>query len=172
MTFFADELLSRFNKLVKQKGGSIDAADVENTIRKYSDDVEAKLTESDEEESRIIEQANSDLDSVVEDTEGAVNKIIDAAEEIGKIVKAVGDKDIIKNIMGEANNIIEACHFQDINGQRIKRTRITLHNIAGSSRSSKEMIIDHRMDAHLMQGPSEGGGCQSQADVDRLFDEN
>lgn len=62
-----------------------------------------------------------DLESVVEATESAANRIMEAAESIGNWVQAGGDPAQLEAVQEQVNAIFEACSFQDLTGQRIRR---------------------------------------------------
>jgi chemotaxis protein CheZ len=63
-----------------------------------------------------------ELEAVVQATESAANQIMEAAEAIGDWLR-VGARDVasIEVIASKLNSIFEACSFQDVTGQRIRR---------------------------------------------------
>lgn len=63
-----------------------------------------------------------ELEAVVQATEQAANQIMEAAEAIGtSIEQARGDPATTEAITERLNAIFEACTFQDLTGQRIRR---------------------------------------------------
>jgi chemotaxis protein CheZ len=63
-----------------------------------------------------------ELEAVVHTTEQAANQILEAAESISDSIRtAVPDRDIMADINRKIDAIFEACSFQDISGQRIRR---------------------------------------------------
>jgi chemotaxis protein CheZ len=62
-----------------------------------------------------------ELESVVEATEAAANTILEAAEAIQDWMARGRDPDVLPVIMQRVNAIFEACAFQDLTGQRIRR---------------------------------------------------
>jgi len=63
-----------------------------------------------------------ELEAVVEATEHAANQIMEAAESIGTWLEQAGeDPKAIEAITVRLNTIFEACTFQDLTGQRIRR---------------------------------------------------
>jgi chemotaxis regulatin CheY-phosphate phosphatase CheZ len=63
-----------------------------------------------------------ELEAVVLATEAAANTIMEAAEAIQDwIVGGARDADAIETLAGKVNSIFEACSFQDVTGQRIRR---------------------------------------------------
>jgi chemotaxis protein CheZ len=119
-----------------------------------------------------------ELEEVVRHTEEATNTIMDHAEALQKISSA--DAAVANHAMA----IMEACSFQDITGQRVKKVLQIIEQV--------EMRIDNlvallggdidasavetlktgkeRADEHLMAGPQLKGEGVSQADVDKLFE--
>ncbi len=63
-----------------------------------------------------------ELEAVVQATEAAANTIMEAAEAISDWIEG-GDRDpgSIQNLATRVNAIFEACSFQDVTGQRIRR---------------------------------------------------
>jgi chemotaxis protein CheZ len=63
-----------------------------------------------------------ELEAVVQATEAAANQIMEAAEAIGDWLRD-GSRDVasIEDVASKLNSIFEACTFQDVTGQRIRR---------------------------------------------------
>lgn len=117
-----------------------------------------------------------ELDAVVDMTEEAANKILDAAGRIGGYVQAEEGWEreetraqYLDMISACVEEIFLACSFQDITGQRIRKT---LENIS---------VIEHRLDealnkmgVHVDRNAQEVGealeeGAASQDDIDAMF---
>lgn len=63
-----------------------------------------------------------ELEAVVQATEAAANTIMEAAEAIQDwVASGAQDKDAVAAIAERVNSIFEACSFQDVTGQRIRR---------------------------------------------------
>jgi chemotaxis protein CheZ len=63
-----------------------------------------------------------ELEAVVQQTEAAANRIMEAAEAIGDWLRdGTRDADSMQAINQKINAIFEACSFQDVTGQRIRR---------------------------------------------------
>jgi chemotaxis protein CheZ len=63
-----------------------------------------------------------ELEAVVQATESAANKIMEAAEAIGDWLRdGKRDPDSLEAVAEKVNAIFEACTFQDVTGQRIRR---------------------------------------------------
>jgi len=120
-----------------------------------------------------ITDANKNLSEVVKETESAANSIMDAADAIQNLAGGAGEE--IKNkIMEETNKIFEACNFQDLTGQRIKKVIKTLEyvevhaqNLARIMGIKEDEVVSY--DKSLMDGPQLEGLGHKQDDVDQLF---
>ncbi len=63
-----------------------------------------------------------ELEAVVQATEAAADRILEAAEAIQDwISKGSHDPDAMAELSDKVNSIFEACSFQDLTGQRIRR---------------------------------------------------
>ena len=143
--------------------------------------------------------ANSgvELQAVIEDTEKAANRILDAADRITDTIsdgEDWGDEKIREEarekIKSDLQEIIMACTFQDLTGQRIRNTLDDLHSIETQLSSSIESLgIDVKVDQESMDkklqeaanqddidalmaddNASTNSGTSSQDDIDTLFD--
>jgi chemotaxis regulatin CheY-phosphate phosphatase CheZ len=146
----------------------------------------AALRPDDTGNNRIM-SATGELDAIVTATERATGEILNAAERIlelaGRLEKTPETKDIIADIEGQGIEILTACSFQDITGQRTTKVVNTLHYLEKRVNSMIEIwgvgelkasmipdeLQDKRPDAHLLNGPSLQG--VSQDDVDALMSE-
>ncbi|CAO3413929.1 hypothetical protein [Azospirillum doebereinerae] len=146
--------------------------------------------------SNRIEAATGELDEIVAATERATTDILNAAEKIQEITMSIprGDPDLaerIDAIEAWCIEVMTACSFQDITGQRTTKVVNTLRYIeervntmieiwgverlavggAGNGDvSSHRKSGDTRPDAHLLNGPQLGGPEVSQDAIDALFD--
>jgi chemotaxis protein CheZ len=62
-----------------------------------------------------------ELEAVVQATESAATQIMEAAEAISTWLQAGGDPATLSAVTQQVNAIFEACTFQDLTGQRIRR---------------------------------------------------
>lgn len=62
-----------------------------------------------------------ELEAAVRATESAANQITAAAEAIGGCLQMVGDPASLQVVTQHVNAIFEACTFQDLTGQRVRR---------------------------------------------------
>jgi chemotaxis protein CheZ len=69
-----------------------------------------------------------ELEAVVEATENAAGRIMDAAEAISRMIEGRSD-DERHELETNVNAIFEACSFQDLTGQRIRRAIAHLQSI-------------------------------------------
>ena len=191
MTNVSSELLS----ILKKLRDSGDIADIDNIVDQLTEVIErgdrrvydeiknmgdkiqqAKMDINESPDDSAVVEATMELDAVVKSTEVATNKILDAAENIQNLVGNCSDKELADKVSGDVCKIFEACNFQDLTGQRIKKVTATLNYIeetVGSLlRSFGDMPEkDTRKDADLMTGPQMDQNKPSQDDVDKLFDD-
>ena len=71
-----------------------------------------------------------ELEAVVQATEAAANTIMEAAEAIQDWIEGgAQDKAALKALSARVNSIFEACSFQDVTGQRIRRAIQNLQQV-------------------------------------------
>ncbi len=138
-----------------------------------------------------VKTASSELDAIVASTESATERILNANEQIEQLVREIAnfhadDQDVTERSEAIANHIIdvmEACNFQDITGQRIQKVVKTLRfieerilaliSIWGVEAFTDLPIPDQKEgmdeDTALMNGPQISGGI-TQDEIDALFD--
>jgi len=133
-----------------------------------------------------IPEAGRELDAVVEATETATNAIMEAAEEI--MAADATDPDAYKARVDEKMLLVfEACSFQDITGQRIRKVVRTLTWIEGRLAKLAEALKigengevedpeesedERRMRELILHGPQHQGEGVSQDFVDDVFAAN
>jgi chemotaxis regulatin CheY-phosphate phosphatase CheZ len=145
----------------------------------------AALRPADAGSNRIM-AATGELDAIVSATERATSDILNGVERIQqlaqKLPKSKEVSPIAEEIQAQVTEVLTACSFQDITGQRTTKVVNTLRYIEQRVNSMIEIwgvdnvahavpmdLEDKRPDAHLMHGPAADGG-PSQADVDALFE--
>ncbi len=117
-----------------------------------------------------------ELEAVIEDTEHAANNILDAADRIVEHIsddKDWSDIDVCnkmrENIKNDIQEILMACTFQDLAGQRIRNTLNNLHDIETKLSSTFERLgIDVEPDKEKIEEKTYKAADQD--DVDALFD--
>ena len=138
--------------------------------------------------SNRIMAATGELDAIVSATERATSDILNGVERIQalalKLPKTGDVAPIADEIVAQVTEVLTACSFQDITGQRTTKVVNTLRYIEQRVNSMIEIwgvdgngaapppppdTSDTRPDAHLLHGPATDGG-PSQADVDALFE--
>jgi chemotaxis regulatin CheY-phosphate phosphatase CheZ len=133
--------------------------------------------------------ATEELDAIVTATERATNEILGKAERIVEMVEGLrqigGTDAIAQELESISMDILMACSFQDITGQRITKvvnvlryleTRINSmvqiwggEELAAVAPVADGEITDHRPDAHLLNGPQLDNEAKNQVDIDSLF---
>jgi len=131
-----------------------------------------------------IAHATLQLTEVVRHTEEATNAIMDKSDAIMLLASSVTDPDLSAKLNDHALGILEACSFQDITGQRIKKVLNTLEQIElrigrlvklfGGTLPERLNIEDidnghRRPDEDLLNGPQLATSKPSQDDIDKLF---
>lgn len=132
-------------------------------------------------------RTGSQLKAVVDATESATDTIMEATERTEEIVEKLRDKDksrdkLLDSILENGYEIMEACSFQDITGQRVGKVakfvdhiedRInTLINIWGKDDIDRlgNLIDDERSEEEkLLSGPTLADEGVSQDDIDKMF---
>jgi chemotaxis protein CheZ len=125
-----------------------------------------------------LPRAGRELDTIVRETESATNEIMAAAEEI--MAADSSDPDAFKSLVDtNCLRIFEACSFQDITGQRIRKVVSTLGHIEdrleGLLRIMGPDVHDAPTDgqpigdAKLLHGPQLHGEGIAQATVDEIM---
>jgi chemotaxis protein CheZ len=132
-----------------------------------------------------------ELEAVVHATENAANQIMEAAEVIGDWVR--GDRSDpagLAMVAEKVNAIFEACTFQDVTGQRIRRAIEHLQRVEtmltdiipeGTAQAARAVVHDPSISPDLMQGDVDRvfsgtvpavpvAADMGQGDVDRMFD--
>ena len=135
---------------------------------------------------RIV-KATEELDFVLKSTERATAEILTCAERVQVIageLKAKGiDDPLCDELDMHGTNLMMACSFQDLTGQRMSKVVNTLRyletrvnamiEIWGITHADAETIIAERLnadpDANLLNGPAREGEGVVQDDIDRLL---
>ena len=147
-----------------------------------------------------MDQLSGELGAVLTQTEAAANNILASAEaidsEIGLMKQAIAKKknfsDHVVTIEAEISKLYEACHFQDLTGQRVARVSDTLSFIekqisrltdiwgglqaidhllaaeAAAKAEEEETVGDHAL-ANGPQLVAEDIGHVNQLEIDALF---
>jgi chemotaxis protein CheZ len=138
-------------------------------------------------------RVNGELGAVVGGTEEATQQILEAAEAIDQAASALTkvnspdqQKLLSEEIQERVVSIFEACNFQDLTGQRIKKVMTTMKFIENhitvmmdiwggvdAIKAHAPPIVDTREgDEKLLNGPKleDDVGHASQDDIDALFD--
>lgn len=143
-----------------------------------------------------ISIATEELSEVVKSTEAAANSILENTEQLDTIVSelrgkvAEGDPDSIlpdiDKIEFISSEMLIACSFQDVTGQRITKVvnslnfieerldkMIEIWNIENGTADTQAIALpknDTRADKDLLHGPQNAASGMSQNDIDSMFD--
>lgn len=142
------------------------------------------LTEEQTGNEKNIAHATSQLTEVVRHTEEATNAIMDKADAIMLVAGGLADAEAGAQLSDHAVGILEACSFQDITGQRIKKVLNTLEQIEfritrlvklfGGTLPENMLVEDidnghRRPDEDLLNGPQLSKDKPTQEEIDKLF---
>ncbi|ARP99930.1 protein phosphatase CheZ [Pseudorhodoplanes sinuspersici] len=135
---------------------------------------------------RVIQE----MDAVFNDTSGATDRILKAAEDIDEnanalmgLLKGGHEQGLAQDIQDRVTAIFEACNFHDLTGQRISKVGATLKMVEDHLARMMEIwsVIERfNVDAaqsaatgldKLINGPKLAGesGHSTQDDIDKLF---
>jgi chemotaxis regulatin CheY-phosphate phosphatase CheZ len=145
---------------------------------KFSEIMQILMAISYSGEGATAANAGVELEAVIGDTEDAANRILDAADRIANRVHTAGRwndemsrEQMLEETRSDVQEILMACTFQDLTGQRIRRTLDSLQLIESRLSSTLEKLgID--VDKVSEQGAKqeiEKNIAHSQADIDALF---
>ena len=195
-TFIArrfDEISMEINATSQQ----VDMAE-DGIVRRFSEVLEILSAINYKGEGNSAANTGVELEAVIEDTENAANHILDAADRIADYVDGEKDwndedtrEDIRNRIRTDIQEILMACTFQDLTGQRIRNTLDNLHSIeerlsntferlgievnpnesavaAKVQKASSQSEVDDLFKASSADESS--GDKSSQDDIDSLFD--
>lgn len=147
-----------------------------------------------------IPEASNQLDAIVQMTENATGKIMDACDELNSFHNDMKERlvnmdppldpdalagvdDAITQAQTSITHIYEACNFQDITGQRIKKVVKALQEIerhvlrmvvvfgllANEDKLDDETKAHLQEDAALLNGPQLAGQGLEQDDIDAIL---
>lgn len=126
-----------------------------------------------------IPTAGKELDAIVENTADATHRIMEAAEVV--MSADISDPQAYQALVcDKMMEIFEACSFQDITGQRVKKVVDTLNHIEtridrfakvmGVEDAAVEMTEEEKRKKDLLlNGPAIGGPEVAQNDIDAMF---
>ena len=160
-------------------------------LRNHIDDTKkeiASIRQPGQDDDRLTSAA-TELDAIVAETEKATNEILNASEEIGDLLDKLkersddlGAHSMIDDAMGKTINIMEACNFQDLSGQRTTKVVKTIQYLEERILSMIDIWgeegfngieVDNEAlegDAALLNGPQDQETAIDQSDIDALFD--
>jgi chemotaxis protein CheZ len=112
-----------------------------------------------------------ELEAVVHTTEAAANQIMEAAEAISEVVRlAIPDKSAMNVITSKIDAIFEACSFQDLTGQRLRRAIEHLQHMESTLTGILSPDGDHEVFQPSPPTVKSDGADINQSDIDSLFD--
>ncbi len=135
----------------------------------YSEtNLSAKLANIHDEIARVVaapvaatRNSGLELEAVVQATENAANQIMEAAEAISLWLQAGGDPATLPAVTQQVNAIFEACTFQDLTGQRIRRAIEHLQQV--------ESMLGGIVQGQTAEWSEVANPDLAQSDVDSMF---
>lgn len=126
-----------------------------------------------------IPTATDELYAVVEATEEATNNIMEACETVLQISQKCNEAEY-KKVEEQMMRVFEACSFQDITGQRIKKVTTCLQEIDEKTEKILSLLDSSAImaqkeangtdeEASLLNGPALPASAMSQDDIDKLL---
>ena len=116
-----------------------------------------------------------ELEAVVQVTEQAANTIMEAAEAISDWITGGRDAAVAPAIVERVNAIFEACAFQDLTGQRIRRAIQHLQQVEGALKTmlpdgavADRPKLEVRTQLRTVEAPKSAADL-AQADIDALL---
>ena len=160
----------RFAELSMEIHASVQLIDFSETnISEQLGAVKSQLAEVLAVPQAATRNSGTELEAVVQTTEAAANRIMEAAEAIGDWLQEISaDPALRERITDKVNAIFEACSFQDLTSQRIRRAIDHLHNVEsmlstfGGDRSAPKR-------PNLPTAMPASGTDLAQAEIDRLM---
>jgi chemotaxis regulatin CheY-phosphate phosphatase CheZ len=179
-----EKVVTRERKVPDLDKIRLDIGEMHEAIERTKSEISNIKAEGDD-SNRFVD-ASHELDLIVNQTEGATQSILEAAEQIQEkawILRENGADDATcDDIDASATEIFMACSFQDLTGQRTNKVvqvlrylesrinaMIGIWGIEEREADDTSGPVDHRPDAHLLNGPQRSGEGVSQNNVDELM---
>lgn len=121
----------RFAELSAEIHASVQLIDFSETnISEQLSSVKTQLAEVLAVPQAASRNSGTELEAVVQTTEAAANRIMEAAEAISDWLQELrSEPELYERISEKVNTIFEACSFQDLTSQRIRRAIDHLHHV-------------------------------------------
>lgn len=170
----------RFDEISMEINASAQQADMaeESITNRFSEILEILGAISYSGSGSTAANTGVELEAIIEDTENAANNILDAADRIVEYVSDERDwsnKDVRNKmrtrIRDDIQEILIACTFQDLTGQRIRNTLNNLHDIETKLSSTFERLGININPADI-NVEDKVHKAANQDDVDALFSSN
>lgn len=146
---------------------------------------EISMVRAHEVSSKYVPNATDELDAVVEATKGATDEIMSACEAMTQLLEGHTDP-LANGVRDNITKIYEACTFQDITGQRIRKVMKVLREIEekvdfllgaidphhaerGAMNAAQPEEDNRSADEKLLNGPQMAGHAISQDEIDKLL---
>ncbi len=168
----------RFDEISMEINASAQQADMaeDGVTKRFSEILEVLSAINYSGDGNSAANTGVELESIIKETETAANTILDASDRITDCISDAhdwSDKKISTEMRGRINNdiqdILMACSFQDLTGQRIRNTLDNLHDIEEKLNTTFDKL-GLKVDANKKVIEEKVSDTANQGDIDDLFD--
>lgn len=165
------DALARYIQRVRQEIAAIDRpVDEDHGFNSMGDQMDAIV--------KATETATTTIMEAMESSESAVDKLREQLDDADQIA-------LLDKITDSANNVFEACSFQDITGQRVSKIAKSVTYVEDRVNKLIDLLgveqleaievmvpagFEKSEDEALLNGPQMEGEGLSQDDINKLFD--
>lgn len=103
--------------------------------------------------------------TAIEDTVALLEQVVDVIFQTVETVRPLSTQPEAQKAL---DMLVEACSFQDITGQRLRKIKALLAQLRGEVQEVTE-LRRIQQEAGLLDGPAASGSGMSQDDIDKLF---
>lgn len=179
-----EKTVNRQRKVPDLDSIRLDIAEMHDAIERTKLEI-SNIKQEGQDSNRFVD-ASYELDAIVSQTEGATSTILEAAEKIQEsawqLREAGASDEVCDDIDAKSTEIFMACSFQDLTGQRTTKVvqvlrylesrinfMIGIWGLEDTEADQTTGPVDHRPDAHLLNGPQKEGHGVSQSSIDDLM---
>lgn len=162
--------------------GSVQDLSLQEEIRRMADFIDQAKNEIIATGGNATGDATLHLDAIIKGTEEAGHTIMDAVDAVQKAAEKI-EGAAQQEIFAATTRIYEACTFQDLTSQRVRKVikileeidsrihnMVKLFDVNAAAKKPGVAKVDTRTeDEKLLNGPQLPGQAPTQADVDALF---
>lgn len=169
----------RIAELSAEVDGAVQLADMsEAKMSRQLTEIHAQIANVVAVPAAATRNSGVELEAVVQATEAAANTILEAAEAIQDFISSgIRDDAAIQGLADRVNAIFEACSFQDVTGQRIRRAIQHLQQVEealqamlpGGEPPARPQQVVVRNEYSTVSAPARATADLAQDDIDALL---